>query len=148
MFYLLCFWCSTLHLMKSEQHFLYKSGKGRILDKWRAMICSYIRTAFLPFLWRWRMLFKNLAKTAYFCSWMDWLLTSRTLKITNPLNLNESQCYHHFNLSMIKGFHGFVVFSLSLSKINWIMFSSAKETLQMMLAIRCSYRDKHMKDWK
>ena len=51
---------------------------------------------------------------------------------------------------MIKGFHGFVMFSLSLSKIGWILFSNAKETLQKMLARKCSYRyrGKHMKDWK
>ena len=29
MFFLLHFWCSTLHSMKSVQHFLYNSGKGR-----------------------------------------------------------------------------------------------------------------------
>ena len=29
MFYLLHFWCSTLHLMKSAQHCLYNTGKGR-----------------------------------------------------------------------------------------------------------------------
>ena len=29
MFYLLHFWCSTLHSMKSAQHCLYNSGKGR-----------------------------------------------------------------------------------------------------------------------
>ena len=55
---------------------------------------------------------------------------------------------------MIEGFHGFVMFSLSLSKIGWILFSNAKETLQKMLARKCSYRlswqtmGKHMKDWK
>ena len=47
-------------------------------------------------------------------------------------------------------FHGFVMFSLSLSKIGWILFCNAKETLQKMLARKCSYRyrGKHMKDWK
>ena len=51
---------------------------------------------------------------------------------------------------MIEGFHGFVMFSLSLSKIGWILFSNAKETLQKMLARKCSYqyRGKHMKDWQ
>ena len=29
MFYLLHFWCSTLHSMKSAQHYLCNSGKGR-----------------------------------------------------------------------------------------------------------------------
>ena len=51
---------------------------------------------------------------------------------------------------MIEGFHGLVMFSLSLSKIDWILFSNAKETLQKMLARKCPhrYRGKHMKDWK
>ena len=54
------------------------------------------------------------------------------------------------DLSMIKGFHVLVMFSWSLSKIGWILFSNAKETLQKMLARKCSYRyrGKHMKDWK
>ena len=45
---------------------------------------------------------------------------------------------------MVEGFHGFVMFS----QIGWILFSNAKETLQNMLTRKCSYRDKHMKDWK
>ena len=69
-----------------------------------------------------------------------WFLTSWTFRITSLLNLNEYQCYHHLDLSMIEGFHGFVIFSFSLS--------NAKETLQKMLARKCSYRGKHMKDWK
>ena len=40
------------------------------------------------------------------------------------------------------------MFSLSLSKIGWILFSNSKETLQKMLGRECSYRSKHMKDWK
>ena len=48
-------------------------------------------------------------------------------------------------MSMIKNFHGFV---MSLSKIGWILFSNAEETLQKMLARKGSYRAKHMKDWK
>ena len=31
MFYLLNFWCSTLHSVKSAQHCLYNSGKGRCI---------------------------------------------------------------------------------------------------------------------
>ena len=50
MFYLLHFWCSTLHLMKSKQHFRYNSGiKVDILDKCKAMICSYFGISFLLF---------------------------------------------------------------------------------------------------
>ena len=51
MFYLLRFWCSTLHLMKSVQHCLYNSGiKVDIFDTWEAMICSYFGIIFLQFL--------------------------------------------------------------------------------------------------
>ena len=49
------------------------------------------------------------------CSLMDWFLTPWTFRITSLLNFNEYQCYHHLDLSMIKGFHSFVMFSLSLS---------------------------------
>ena len=47
MFYLLHFWFSTLHLMKSAQHCLYNFGlKVDIFDTWGAMICSYFWIAF------------------------------------------------------------------------------------------------------
>ena len=49
---------------------------------------------------------------------------------------------------MIEGFHAFVVFSLSLSKIDWILFGNAEETAEKLLARKYSYRGKHMKDWK
>ena len=40
---------------------------------------------------------------------------------------------------MIKGFHGFVMFSLSYSKIGWILFRNTKEILGEILARKCSY---------
>ena len=50
MFYLLHFWCSTLHLMKSAQHCLYNSGiRLDILDTCRAMKCSCFGIAILLF---------------------------------------------------------------------------------------------------
>ena len=50
MFYLLHFWCSTLHLIKSAEYCLYNSGiKVDILDTRGAMICSYFGIAFLLF---------------------------------------------------------------------------------------------------
>ena len=49
---------------------------------------------------------------------------------------------------MTEGFHGFVMFYLSLSRIGWILFSNAKETLQKMLNRNRSYRAKHINDWK
>ena len=47
--YLLHFWCSTLHLIKSAQHHLYCSGKDRWFDTCGAMICSYFGITFLLF---------------------------------------------------------------------------------------------------
>ena len=61
---------------------------------------------------------------------MHWFFTSWTFKTISLMNLNESQCQHHLDLSMIEGIHGFVMFSLSLSKIGWILFSNAIKTLQ------------------
>ena len=69
-------------------------------------------------------------------------------KITSLLSLNENQCLHHLDLSMIEGFYSFVMFSLSLSKIGWILVTNAKETLQKVLARKYSYRGKYMKDWQ
>ena len=40
---------------------------------------------------------------------------------------------------MIKGFHGFVMFSLSYSKIGWILFRITKEILKEMLSRKYSY---------
>ena len=66
--------------------------KVRVLDTFRAMICLYFGIAFLLFLWRQKMLFTHLSKTAHSCSLMDWFLTSWIFKITSLLNLNEYQC--------------------------------------------------------
>ena len=106
MFYLLHFWCSTLHSIKSAQHCLYNSGKGR---------CTrYMWSNDMFVLWnRISAIFYEDRK--YCLHIFPWFLTSWTFRITSLLNLNEYQCYHHLDLSMIKGFHGFVMFSLSLS---------------------------------
>ena len=50
-------------------------------------------------------------------------------------------------MSMIESFHGLVMFSLSLSKIGWILFSNDKESLQTMLARKRSYHGNNIKDW-
>ena len=123
MFYLLHFWCSTLHSIKSAQHCLYNSGKGR---------CTrYMWSNDMFVLWnRISAIFYEDRK---YCSHIfPGFLTSWTTRITSLLNLNEYQCYHHLDLSMIKGFHGFVMFSLSYSKIGWILFRNAKEILKEM----------------
>ena len=72
-------------------------------------------------------------------------MTPWTFKITSLLNLNENQFSHHLDLSMIEGFYGFLMFSLPLSKIGWILLSNVKETLQNVLAIKCLYCGKHKK---
>ena len=54
--------------------------------------------------------------------------------------MNENQSLHHLDLSMIKGSHGFLMLSLSYSKIGWILFRNTKEILKEMLARKCSYR--------
>ena len=151
MFDLLHFWCSTLPLMKSVQHCLYNSGiKVDILDTCGGMICSCFRTAYLLF-------FIKIENAVYTSCQNSTLLFINGLIFdimntqTSLLNLNENQCYHHLDLSMIKGFHLSVMFSLSSSKIGWILFRNAKEILKEMLARTCSYRSwgsKHMKDGK
>ena len=96
--------------------------KVDVLDTCGAMICLYFGTVFLLFL----MKIKKCCVHIF-----PWFLTSWTFRITSLLNWNEYQCYHYLDLSMIEGFHGFVMFSFSLSY--------AKETLQKMLARKCSY---------
>ena len=149
MFYLLHFWCSTLHLMKSAQHCLYNSGiKVDILDTCGAMICSYFGIAFLLF-------FIKIENAVYTSCQNSTLLFINGL-IFDIMNTQNNQslefewkpCWYDLDLSMIKGFHGLVMFSLSLSKIGWILFINTKETLQKMLATKYSYRGKHAKDWK
>ena len=44
-------------------------------------------------------------------------LTSWTFKTPNLMNLNKNQCWQHLHLSVILDFHGFIMFSLSLSRI-------------------------------
>ena len=66
------------------------------------------------------------------------------------LEFERVPMHHLLDLSMAEGFHGYIMCLLSLSKISWILFSNAKETLQKMLARKYSYRyrGKNMKDWK
>ena len=55
------------------------------------------------------------------------------------MNIRNTQSYEFEQKPM---------FSLSVSKIGWILYSNTKETLQKMLARKYSYRGKYMKDWK
>ena len=112
-----------------------------VLDTCGAMICSYFGITFLLFF----MKIENTVYTSFqssTCLFFNELIFD-IMNITSLLNLNEYQCYHHLDLSMIKGFHGFVMFSVFP-----ILFSNAKETLQKMLVRKCSYHVKQMKDWK
>ena len=88
--YLLYFWCSTLHSIKSAQHCLYNSGKGWCtrymysihVEQW--YVCT-LESHFCYFLWRKKILLTHLPKT-------DRFLISWTFQITSLLNLNENQC--------------------------------------------------------
>ena len=131
MFYLLHFWCSTLHSIKSAQHCLYNSGKGR---------CTrYMWSNDMFVLWnRISAIFYEDRK--YCLHIFPWFLTSWTFRITSLLNLNEYQCYHHLDLSMIKGFHGFVMFSLSLSNsVQQCQGNFTKDAGQKMFISRQTY---------
>ena len=107
------------------------------------------------------MLFTHLAKTAHFCSLMDWFLTSWTLKITSLLYLNENQCYKGIDIldtcgAMICSYFGiaFLLFFIKIENAVYIscqnsalffingliLFRNAKETLKEMLAWKCSHR--------
>ena len=141
MFYRLHFWCSTLHLLKSAQHCPYNSGiKVDTLDACGAMICSYFEIAFLLF-------FRKIENAVYTSCQNSTLLFINGL-IFDIMNTQTNQSLefewkpmlYYLDLSMIKGFHGFIIFSLSHSKIGWILFRNTKEILKEMLARKCSYR--------
>ena len=136
MFYLLHFWCSTLHLMKSAQHCLYNSGiKVNILDTCGAMICSYFGIAFLLF-------FINIENAVYISCQNSTLLFINGL-IFDIMNTQNNQSlefeWKPIDLSMIKGSHDFTMFSLCFFKISWILFRNTKEILKEMVARKCSY---------
>ena len=79
-------------------HCLYNPGKGR---------CTrYMWSNDMFVLWnRISAIFMKIENTVYTSfqnsSLMDWFLTSETFRITSLLNLNEYQCYHHLDLSVI-----------------------------------------------
>ena len=119
--------------------------KVDVLHTCEAMICSCFGIAFLLFF----MKTENAVYTSFQNStllFINWLIFD-IMNIQNNQSL-EFEWIPMLDLSMIEGFHGFVMFSLSLSKIGWILLSNAKETLQKMLARKCPYCSKHMKYWK
>ena len=120
-----------------------------VLDTCRAMICSYFGIAFLLF-------FVKIENAVYTYFRKSTLLLINGL-IFNIMNIQNNQSLEFEWIPMIvslrsfndwRFFHGCVIFSLSLSKIGWIQFSNAKNPLQKMLVRKCSFRGKHMKDWK
>ena len=96
--------------MKSVQHCLYNSGKYR---------CTrYMWSNDVFVLWNYIMKIENTVYTSFQTSTLLFI-NGLIFDITNIQN-NQSlecyhQCYHPLDLSMIKDFHGFVMFSLSLS---------------------------------
>ena len=148
MFYQIHFWCSILHLMKSAQHCLYNSGKSR---------CTwYMWSNDMLVLWNFiTAIFMKIENTVYISFQNSTLLFINGL-IFDIMNIQNNQSFEFewipvlapLRSSMIEGFHGFVMVSLSRSKIRWIPFSNTKETLQKIVARKCSYRGKHMEGWK
>ena len=178
MFYLLHFWLSTLHWMKFHYNskvqtyhcspcikYIYRYFrwfrnqhntvctilvKIDVLDTYGGMICSYFGIVFL-------LLFKKIENAVY-TSFNNSICLFINGLIFDIMNIQNNQSLEFewvpmlaqlIRYLMIEGFHGFVMFSLSLSKIGWILSSNAKETLQKMLARKCShqYCGKHLKYW-
>ena len=133
MFYVVNFWCFTLHLMKSAQHCLYNSGiKVDILDTWGAMICLYFGIAFLQFFIR----IENAVYT--FCSLMDWFVTTWTLQNNQSFEFEwkpVSASLRSVNDWRFSWLHN--VF-LKLFQVGWILFRNTKETLKEMLVRKYS----------
>ena len=109
-----------------------------ILDTCGAMICSYFGIAFLLF-------FMRIENAVYTSCQNSALLFINGLifDIMNTQN-NQSLVFEWKPMlpqPMLKpqGFHGFVMFPLSYSKIGWILFRNAKEALKEMPARKCSY---------
>ena len=78
--------------MKSALHYLYNSGKGRLLDICGAMICSYFRIAFLLFFIK----TENAVYTSFQNNTLLFIggliFDIMNIQITSLLNLNEYQC--------------------------------------------------------
>ena len=131
MFYLLHFWCSTLHSMKSAQHCTILV-KVDVFDTCGAMICSYFGIAFLLF-------FMKTENTVYTSCQNSTLLFINRL-IFDIMNTQNNQ-FLQFELKPMlaplrsvndQRFSWFIMFSLSYSKIGWILFRNAKEILKEM----------------
>ena len=126
---------------KSAQHCLHNSVKDRCTQYiCEAMICSYFGIIFVLF-------FKKIENAVYTCFQNSMLLFINGF-IFDIMNIQNNQSLEFEWVPMLAPFNRSVndwrfpwlhMFSLSLSKVGWILFNNAKETLQMMLARKCSY---------
>ena len=100
-----------------------------VLDTYGAMICSYFGIVFL-------LLFKKIENAVY-TSFKNSILLFINGLIFDIMNIQNNQSLEFEWVPMLAPFtrsvhdwkfHGFGMFSLSLSKIGWILFSNAKET--------------------
>ena len=133
--------CIVLCWFKSAQHCLHNSVKDRCTQYiCGAMICSYFGITFV-------LLFKKIENAVYTCFQNSMLLFINGF-IFDIMNIQNNQSLEFEWVPMLAPFIRSVndwrfpwlrMFSLSLSKIGWILFNNAKETLQMMLARKCSY---------
>ena len=148
MFYLLHFWCPTFHSMKSAQHCTILV-KVDLLNTY-GVILSYFGITFLIFF----MKMENIIYTSFQNS-MPLFINGLIFDI---MNIQSNQSFEFEWIPILAPlrsvndwrFHGFVIFFLQLSKIDWILFSNAKETFtkdagQKMFIL---WMAKHMKDWK
>ena len=151
MFYLLHFWCSTLHLMKSAQHCLYNSGiKVDILDTCRAMICSYFGIAFLLF-------FIRLEKAVY-TSWQNSALLFINGLIFDIMKTQNNQSLESEWKPMLAPLRSFNDQSFSwLRNVFLKLFQNWLNSVQKRQGnlerdagqkMFISWGGKHMKDWK
>ena len=148
MFFLLQFWFSTLHSMKSAQHCTILV-KVDVLNTCGAMICSNFGIVFL--------LFFTKIKNAVYTSFQNSSLLLIDGLIFDIMNIQNNQSLEFEWIPMLAPCRSVndwrflwlsLMFSLSLFKIGWILFSNVKETLQKMLTRKCLYLGKPMKDWK
>ena len=151
MFYLINFWCSTLHLMKSAQHCLYNSGtKVDIRDTCRAMICSYFAIAFLLF-------FIRLEKAVY-TSWQNSALLFINGLIFDIMKTQNNQSLESEWKPMLAPLRSFNDQSFSwLRNVFLKLFQNWLNSVQKRQGnlerdagqkMFISWGGKHMKDWK
>ena len=119
MFYLLHFWLPTLHSMKSH---------------YNSKVQTYHCSTCIKYIY----LYQNWVRNQY-----DTVCT--TLVKIDVLNTYGVMICSYFGIIFFLFFKKienafYTSFKYSLSKIDWILFSNAKETLQKMLARKCSYR--------